>query len=984
LNTRVRLRAKTGVWSPFDARHKKRIDASVAACQNRRVSSPHLRLLAAWQELAVSLIVLAFGAVTFGAVANAQTVTATTGAVNGMVIDSTKAGMPGVTVTLSGASLMTTRSTLTDTNGGYYFSAVPTGDHTLTFQLAGFSTTVRSGIEVGLGFTATVNVMMSPGAVSDRVIVSGAAPVVDASSFGVTTRFDARQLATLPGARDFFAILSNTPGVAMTRMDVGGNLALNLQDYTAYGLRATTGVHRNEIEGIRIGGATGASDNYFSDFASFAEISIKSIGHTASMPVPGTLGQYVSKSGGNTYQGSLYGDYQGEAFESTNIDQDQLARGVAGGPGLDSRDVNRLKRFRDFTVDTGGYVKKDKAWWYGAYRSTVVEQRYPWLLDDASRISATVGSAKATYLLTPRQKLVGYVQYQLAEQTSFFVVGTNQPFQTSDALPTLYYPVSVWKGEYTAAPTDAVYVEARAGSYWSRGSAAFKSAAPRIVDVGLNTASGGASSFNRLIDRPQVNGSVSLLKAGWAGSHTFRIGGEHQGDWVDAPFVGYGHACNCVSTLNNRVPAQVQVFLGANVAKSGVRTSGGYVDDTWRLNRAITVSLGMRLDRYQLILPQQEGPARQTFAPIDPVLTFNNWGPRVGISTDLTGDGKTLLKVHYGRFWIYPAPIFVAAFNPNASGWSRTYQWTSDANGNSRWDPGEEGAVTSVVGGAAVTQLDRAIGNSYVTQASAYLDREVMPDFGVRTGVVINTKRQSQGTTDISRPLGAYSVPVQISDPGPDGRFGNADDGAVLTSYQLDQQSLSASPVNLTTNLPHSDSEYYTWELTATRRPDAVWSLLASITHTWSREAALGPGNDFTPNALVNATGYQNRFRTWQAKVTGTINLPLDILLVPVVRHQSGTPYARTFVQALNYGNAVIKAQPVATNRTPNITLLDLRMQKTFRVSRVGVTGLFDIYNLFNSNAEQLLTTSSGAAWRRPTVITGPRVARIGARLEWS
>ena len=46
--------------------------------------------------------------------------------------------------------------------------------------------------------------------------------------------------------------------------------------------------------------------------------------------------------------------------------------------------------------------------------------------------------------------------------------------------------------------------------------------------------------------------------------------------------------------------------------------------------------------------------------------------------------------------------------------------------------------------------------------------------------------------------------------------------------------------------------------------------------------------------------------------------------------------------------------------------------------------GLFDVYNLFNSNADQMLTTSSGAAWQRPTAITGPRVARLGARLEWS
>ena len=88
------------------------------------------------------------------------------------------------------------------------------------------------------------------------------------------------------------------------------------------------------------------------------------------MPVPGTLGQYVSKSGGNAYHGSLYADFQSDRMEATNIDDDQIARGVSGGPGLDARDVNRLERFRDFTADVGGYLKKDKAWWYGAYRSS--------------------------------------------------------------------------------------------------------------------------------------------------------------------------------------------------------------------------------------------------------------------------------------------------------------------------------------------------------------------------------------------------------------------------------------------------------------------------------------------------------------------------------------------------------------------------------------------------------------------------------------
>jgi hypothetical protein len=48
-------------------------------------------------------------------------------------------------------------------------------------------------------------------------------------------------------------------------------------------------------------------------------------------------------------------------------------------------------------------------------------------------------------------------------------------------------------------------------------------------------------------------------------------------------------------------------------------------------------------------------------------------------------------------------------------------------------------------------------------------------------------------------------------------------------------------------------------------------------------------------------------------------------LVVPVVRHQSGTPFARTFVQTLNYESATIKAEPISANRTPDITLVDVR-----------------------------------------------------------
>ena len=265
---------------------------------------------------------------------------------------------------------------------------------------------------------------------------SAASPVVDVSSTVVTTHFDSATLASLPGARDFFAIAANTPGVALSKMDVGGNSALSLQEYTAYGLRATTGVNRNEVEGIRVGGANGASDNYLSDFASFSEIAITAVGHTASMPVPGTLGQYVSKSGGNAYHGNLYADFQNEALEATNIDDDQIARGVSGGPGLDARDVNRLQLFRDFNADVGGYLRKDKAWWYArtAPRRSNSDTRGCSTRRPRSRPRSKPARSPTCCPRARSSSAICSTRPFSSRVSSS--VSTSQPIETSDALPT--------------------------------------------------------------------------------------------------------------------------------------------------------------------------------------------------------------------------------------------------------------------------------------------------------------------------------------------------------------------------------------------------------------------------------------------------------------------------------------------------------------------------------------------------------------------
>jgi hypothetical protein len=189
--------------------------------------------------------------------------------------------------------------------------------------------------------------------------------------------------------------------------------------------------------------------------------------------------------------------------------------------------------------------------------------------------------------------------------------------------------------------------------------------------------------------------------------------------------------------------------------------------------------------------------------------------------------------------------------------------------------------------------------------------------------------------------------------------------------------------LNITTLLAGADSDYYTWEVTATKRETGRWSLLASFAETWSRETSLAGGASFTPNALINTQSGLNIYKTWQGKINATLKLAAGVRVTPIYRHQSGTPFGRTFVTALNYGNATILAEPFSAERTPNVNVLDVRSEKAFTLARARITGFFDVYNLWNTNAEQDLTKSSGSAFLRPIAITPPRVARIGAKLTW-
>src|SRR5262249_11731901 len=317
-----------------------------------------------------------------------------------------------------------------------------------------------------------------------------------------------------------------------------------------------------------------------------------------------------------------------------------------------------------------------------------------------------------------------------------------------------HFPTNVWKVEYNSVLTSALLLEVRVGAYQSVWWRTGKSSAPRVEDTGNNFVSGGVYAINFDRSRPQVNGSVSYSRSGWGGNHNLKFGGEIMRDKVLNPFYGFTSATNALSLFVNNAPSQVYVYQSPSFSQSGVLSDALYANDTWQVNKRLTLNVGLRWDRQQAFLPAQDGPGGLTFGEVGNVVTWNdNWGPRFGVSYDITGDAKTLVKGSYGQFWLYPGADFASSINPNSATWYRQYRWTTDPNRNGVWDPGEEGALLGLSGGSVSTALDPSLRNTYTRQLTGYIEREVAPNFGIRTAVVWNGRRELRNTVKANRPV---------------------------------------------------------------------------------------------------------------------------------------------------------------------------------------------------------------------------------------
>jgi hypothetical protein len=279
----------------------------------------------------------------------------------------------------------------------------------------------------------------------------------------------------------------------------------------------------------------------------------------------------------------------------------------------------------------------------------------------------------------------------------------------------------------------------------------------------------------------------------------------------------------------------------------------------------------------------------------------------------------------------------------------------------------------------------------------------VIPDLRLSVTGTWHRERNQYGAINTGVPTAAYS-PVGITDPGPDGIAGTADDQQI-TAYNQDPATFGHDQLFYTNN-SGLDQNYHGIEITANKRFSNRWLMLAGYTygHATQNNTYVGQfgGQLNNPNTQINSKGVTFYDRPQTFKLTGAYMLPWDVQVSGNLRTQSGTAWSynqgypfRVLRANLAQGSTVIFADTPGAVRTPTIKTVDARVAKIFHFgNNREIEGSVDVYNIFNqatpfdfnpfTGTSRVVNPVSGAvnsypSFGLPTGLLGPRIVRFGA-----
>src|ERR687889_3103 len=357
-------------------------------------------------RLAVLCLCLAFS--TLNARAQSQ---ATTGDIEGRVLDPNGAVVPNATVTARNEATGFERTANTDGDGNYRIILLPPGTYAVEATAGGFNKVGAAAVQVTVGSKTPLDLNLAAGGVKETVLITAEPPTVETTRTSVSTTINERSIQNLPiNGRNFQDFATLSPGVI--RDPRGGDLSVGGQRGTLNSLQVDGVDNNNTFFGQALGRGGVRPPYQFSE-ESVQEFQVNQNGFSAEFGrAGGAVINVVTKSGTNNWHGSAFEFFRDEALNSNT-------------PILTARNAKRPKsQINQFGATIGGPIKRDRAFLFFAYDGQ--RSNIPNVVDPPNFFAqpANIRNLLAPFLNT----------YQIGRDQDVFMVKTDISLNNSNQL----------------------------------------------------------------------------------------------------------------------------------------------------------------------------------------------------------------------------------------------------------------------------------------------------------------------------------------------------------------------------------------------------------------------------------------------------------------------------------------------------------------------------------------------------------------------
>jgi hypothetical protein len=571
----------------------------------------------------------------------------------GRVVDGQGAALPGVTVTVRNEATGMYRETVSSADGSFIASSLVPGTYEASASLQGFKKFTRKGLILEVGKTASIEVKLEVGAFSETVNVTAESPLVDVTSKEIGGNITTQTLTQLPSVNgNFIGFIGLLPGIVpsiSTESFGSDSISVNGQDPRNNNYTVDGGNNNDDVIGQRAGMQARTPIEAIQEFQVITNQFDAEFGRTS-----GAVVNAVTKAGTNVVHGSGFGYFQDASFTTKDYfaKKNNLRKAdtryqrwgaTVGGPIVKDK-MHLFASLERFSIDRANIIliaarpdlndqqsTRDRVWNtiirgdHQVNRSNTYSVR--WLRETSPQQNQIIGAVTAKAARSEAD-----VDQTLA--VNFNSVLSNTKVNTMRV---------TWTRENVTFG-NACYTENGRDLSKCPPTLAFQT----FTDQQDNT-----GQF-RINDGISLDETLGWFLPGRHGDHDLRIGAQYEysgaynrNDGNRNGTFSFGQNNNPFSAADPRTyPDRFSIRVGGpSIFYEKAHYGSMFVQDKWRVNKRLTLSLGARYDLEIIPIAETDDPLVTKY-PTD----RNNVQPRVGLTYDL-GGGHSVVRGGYGRFY---------------------------------------------------------------------------------------------------------------------------------------------------------------------------------------------------------------------------------------------------------------------------------------------------------------------------------------------